>query len=283
MVWNSIRFDNPFQTTETIVIQFLYYLFAVGKSYSVINSHKAMLLQTLPFFGNSWCKTCSLISKFMKGVFFQSPPKPRYQFTWNVSSVLKFLRTLFPLEGLSLKLLTFKLTALIALAAAPRAQTLVSMDLNHMLIQRNSVIFSFPVWLKTSRVGRRQSFSLCLEHFQDEHLCVFHTLLHYINVTKSVRKSQKLLISYETYKAVTTSTIARWLKSVLDMSGIDTKVFKAHSYRSASVSAAFSRGCVLKRILDTADWSSDKNFRKFYFRHSVTKDQVSFANAVFQA
>lgn len=147
-MWNYIRYGNPFQTTEITVIQFLNYLFQSGKSYSVLNSHKAMLLQTLPFFGNLWCKDCPLIGRFMKGVYFKRRPKPRYLFTWDVSCVLKYLSSLFPLNVLTLKLLTFKVTALIALATASRAQTLVSMDLDHMVIVQNCVIFSFPNVLK---------------------------------------------------------------------------------------------------------------------------------------
>ena len=72
-------------------------------------------------------------------------------------------------------------------------------------------------------------------------------------------------MSYATYNKVTTGTVARWLKLVLNLSGIDTDKFKAHSYRAAFASAAFNSGCSLKRILDTADWLSEKNFRKFYF------------------
>ena len=59
----------------------------------------------------------------MKGVYFQRRPKPKYLFTWDVSCVFKFLSSLFPLNKFSLKLLTFKVVALIALAAVPRAQT----------------------------------------------------------------------------------------------------------------------------------------------------------------
>lgn len=82
-----------------------------------------------------------------------------------------------------------------------------------------------------------------------------------------------------TFDTVTTSTLARWLKSVLQLAGIDTGVYKAHSYRSASASAAFNKGCSLGEILKTADWKSDKNFRKFYCRNSDSN--VSFSNAVF--
>jgi len=236
-----------------------------------------MLLQTLPFFNNVWCSNSTLIPRFMKGIFYKSPPKIKYSFTWDVSVVLKYLSTLFPLESLSLKLLTFKLTALIALAAAPRAQTIVSLDLDFMTIAEKCIMFDFPCLLKNSRRGHQ--FSLKLEHFDNESLCVMHTLLHYVKVTSSSRLSKKLFISYVTYKAVCTSTIARWLRTVLDLAGIDIGVFKAHSFRGASVSAAYNKGCSLKRVLETADWSSDKNFRKYYYRQSVSKE-VTFAEAV---
>ena len=69
-------YGNPFQTTEITVIQYLNYLYQTGKSYSVLSSHKAMLLQTLPFLGNLWCKDCKLISRFMKGVYSNRRPQP---------------------------------------------------------------------------------------------------------------------------------------------------------------------------------------------------------------
>ena len=78
--------------------------------------------------------------------------------------------------------------------------------------------------------------------------------------------------------SVTTSTIARWLKEILNLSGINTQTFKAHSYRPAATSAAFSKGCSLKNNLKTADWSSSKIFYKFYYRESAK--EVSFSDAV---
>ena len=67
-----------------------------------------------------------------------------------------------------------------------------------------------------------------------------HTLLHYIKVRQGKRLSRKVLVSYVTYKEVSNSTVARWLKCVLELSGINTETFKAHSFRAASVSAAFN-------------------------------------------
>jgi hypothetical protein len=61
--------------------------FVMSDSYSVVNIHKAMLFQTLPFFGVLWIK---------------EPVKPRIMTTWDVSVVLTFVFTLYPLSELSL-------------------------------------------------------------------------------------------------------------------------------------------------------------------------------------
>lgn len=247
----------------------------------MLNTHKAMLLQTLGILGNSWCSTPSLITRFMRGVFISKPPLPKYKFTWDVSCVLKLLASWFPVETLSLKKLTLKLTALIALATAPRAQTLVSLNLKFMKVFESRVVFYFPNLLKTSQIGRTNSFNLELQHFNDESLCVFHTLLHYMKVTKNLRNSDQLLVSFVSFNPVTSSTIARWLKTVLQLSGIDTTVFSAHSFRSASVSAAYKGSCSVSNILKTAGWKSDGNFYKFYHRTVVRNNDVPFMKAVF--
>ena len=47
---------------------------------------------------------------------------------------------------------------------------------------------------------------------------------------------------------------------------MDTEIFKAHSVRGASTSAALKKGLHIKDILDTANWSQESTFRKFYCR-----------------
>ena len=69
-----------------------------------------------------------------------------------------------------------------------------------------------------------------------------------------------------THHAVTSSTIARWLKTTLEQAGIDTAIFKAHSTRGASTSAAALRGVTTSDIILAADWSSDSVFRRFYYK-----------------
>jgi len=62
------------------------------------------------------------------------------------------------------------------------------------------------------------------------------------------------------------STVARWLKSLLEASGIDTSIFSAHSVRGASSYAAGSAGISTSDILKAAGWSSESTFPQFYYR-----------------
>jgi hypothetical protein len=111
--WCRQRKINPFQSSEKDVIEYINFLKNQNLSYSVINTSRSMLTQTLPFFGinlSGW-----ILKRMLKGCFNFKPPKVRYSCTWDVKTVLKCLCALYPLEDLSLKCLTFKLIALIAL------------------------------------------------------------------------------------------------------------------------------------------------------------------------
>jgi hypothetical protein len=51
-------------------------------------------------------------------------------------------------------LLTFKTLALVALATAPRAQTLCALNLNNMIVEQQVVVFTFSNILKTSKAAQ---------------------------------------------------------------------------------------------------------------------------------
>ena len=67
-------------------------------------------------------------------------------------------------------------------------------------------------------------------------------------------------------KAVAPSTIARWLKTMLEQAGIDTTIFSGHSTRGAASSMASMGGVTTGDILKAADWSSESVFQKFYHK-----------------
>ena len=69
-----------------------------------------------------------VVVRFMKGLFRLRPPTLRLSSTWDVQRLLTFLATLEPLTGLTLKLLSVKLAALLALRSSARAHELVLLD-----------------------------------------------------------------------------------------------------------------------------------------------------------
>ena len=63
-----------------------------------------------------------------------------------------------------------------------------------------------------------------------------------IKVWRGKDKTQLLLSFVKPYNPVISSTISGWIKNVLREAGIDTKIFKGHSTRSASTSKAGMAG-----------------------------------------
>ena len=215
----------------------------------------------------------------MKGIFNLHPPKPRYLCTWDVGVVLKYLATLHPLHNLCLQKLTLKLAALLALCSAQRSQTLVDLDLNYMHDNGDKIIFNVQSLMKTSKPGSHIQ-PVQFISFSNKKLCVVNTIRQYIRKTEKIRKSKKLLVSFKTLKNISTSTLARWLKLVLMNSGINTKLFHAHSFRGASTSAAYYAGVSLDSILKTANWTNAQTFYKFYLRKTQDSTTNSFTQAV---
>jgi hypothetical protein len=110
-------------------------------------------------------------------------------------------------------------------------------------------------------------------------LCPVTTLKAYEERTANVRGTEtKLFLAIiKPNKAVASSTIARWLKSLLQAAGIDISIFSAHSVRGASSTTAANMGITTNDILKAADWSSESVFQKFYYKST---ENPSFGRAV---
>ena len=82
---------------------------------------------------------------------------------------------------------------------------------------------------------------------------------------ESLRKGEpRLFIAIiKPHGALTPSTIACWLKSILEAAGIDTSIFNAHSVRGASTSKAANVGITIHNILKAADWKSGQSSKSF--------------------
>ncbi|XP_019857980.1 PREDICTED: uncharacterized protein LOC109586243 [Amphimedon queenslandica] len=80
-------------------------------------------------------------------------------------------------------------------------------------------------------------------------------------------KSSQLLLSLKKrHNPVSSSTIGRWIKSLLTDAGVNTSIFGAHSTRAASSSAAKKAGVPLIDIMKAAGWSRSSTFERFYYK-----------------
>ncbi|KAB0791236.1 hypothetical protein PPYR_03036 [Photinus pyralis] len=162
---------------------------------------------------------------------------------------------------------------LLALATGQRVQTLASIEINNIRRLSDKIEIPISKRIKTSRVKRIQP-TLILPFFDDNiSICPARTLLLYLKETHSFRDSvSSFFITYKKpYRAATSQTISRWLKTGLRQSGVDTSHFGAHSTRHASTSLASKKGISFDTIRLAAGWTEkSKAFALFYNRPIVT-------------
>ena len=193
--------------------------------------------------------------------------------------MLNYLENLGENQSLSLKALSWKLTMLRALTRPSRSADLSQLDLSRRVHKPDGVCFYPNVLAKQSRQGSQIANFFFPSFPGNPTLCPVMVLKAYEDKTGPIRGDEtKLLISFiKPYRAVTSSSVARWLKSVLSAAGIDTEIFSAHSTRGASSSAAANVGITTNDILKAANWSSESAFQKFYYKPS---DNLSYGRAV---
>ena len=117
----------------------------------------------------------------------------------------------------------------------------------------------------------------------DKDLCVVTALDEYILRSSEWRKEsnqvQLLLGTIRPYKKVVSSTISRWVKTVLKLAGVDVNIFKGHSTRADSTSKATVSGLSLCEILNS--WSSAFTWQRFYKKEIIPTTVANFQNSIF--
>lgn len=267
------------QPSVVPVLEFLTLLYQQGLTYSAINTARSALSSYITLETGTCVGKHPLVSRLMKGIFQEKPPRPKYTENWDVSIVLSYLQSLSPVDKLSLKELTLNLVVLILLVSGQRGQTVHLLSIDHMVSVNSCYTFQIVAHLKQSRPGVKNPL-VELRPFEDKTLCVVTTLKEYLTRTQSLRGSEsQLFISYNRpFRRVSRETISRWVKLVLTDAGIDTSRFKPHSTRAASTSAANNASVSLDDILHTAGWSSESTFAKFYNKPIVKEN--TFADKV---
>ena len=140
-----------------------------------------------------------------------------------------------------------------------RSQTMSLLNASYMYIDETHCIFYIASLLETTRSVFHQH-PLEFRRYTDQSLRVITYIKRYLLETKELRHSDGgFFISFKLrHKAVTSTTIARWVINVLKEAGVNVSVFSAHSTRSAASSKASDKGLNLVEISNAAGWSNEK-------------------------
>lgn len=164
---------------------------------------------------------------------------PKYASTRDPQIVLNYFKSLDN-DNVFLEVLSKKLITLLALVTGQRIQTLSLIDTKYIVVKKDSLEIRIPERVKTSNLGRNQPI-LCLPFYEENwNICPVRILQVYVEKTKELRKDTlNLFISFKKpFKNISTQTLSRWVKDMLRESGVNTKIFSAHSTRHAATLAA---------------------------------------------
>ena len=277
--WCRSRDSDSFSGPISEVVNFLAYLYGEGYQYRSLNSYRSAISSVHERVDGYSVGQHPLVTRLMKGVFNNRPPLPRYTSTWNVQSVLLHISSWGGNDSLSLKQISLKTVMLLALTRPSRSADLSQLHLQGKRYKPDGVVFVPGTLAKQSRQGKPVTEFFFPSFPHDSTLCPVITLRAYEERTAPHRGTEsRLFLSFiRPFRAVTSSTIARWLKTLLESAGIDTSVFSAHSVRGASSTAAANSGITTNDILKAADWSSESVFQRYYYKPT---EDPSFGRAV---
>ena len=273
--WCMERNRDPIRGPIADVLNFLAELFEQGYQYRSLNSYRSAISSVHEKVDGVEVGKHPLMSRMLKGAFNERPPRPRYESIWEVDLVLAMFKRDGPSGDLSLQDLTVKTAMLLALTRPCRGADLAELDLSNRSYIPEGVVFHPHHLAKQSRPSHHSVSFFFPKFEEDKCLCPVETLKAYEEKTSAFRKDPRENRVFRSFIGkhgpVTSSTIARWLKSCLHKAGVDTDKFKAHSTRAAAATKAAMSGVSVEDITKAADWSSEGVFQKFYYRpqHSV--------------
>lgn len=262
-------------------VNFLTTLVQQDASLSAVCTARSALSCYLTKFNGIPFGCTDIVKRYIKGLFETKPSFPKQMETWDVNTVLTLLKS-WSVHNISLKLLTYKLAMLVALLSGQRCQTIHALSLDYMSISDTRCTFFVNTILKHTHQGAHQKPVEFVAYPDDTQLCIVSTLKDYLSRTRLLRKSCKqLFISFQApHRGVSVDTISRWLRTVLQHADIDTKVFTAHSTRSASTSAAKQDNIPISIIMAAAGWSRASTFANYYCKQVKTEAKINFGQTL---
>ena len=141
-VWNKWRAwcsQRSINSLDPPIEQFVTYLSEIhlkGKSTSWVNTHRSAVSAIIGTHSNKSIGSHPLVSRLLRGIEAIQPKLPRYSHTWDVTTLLKALKSI----PLNIKWLTLKTVTLIALTTASRCSELAKLNVNLISFQNDTAI-----------------------------------------------------------------------------------------------------------------------------------------------
>ena len=168
-----------------------------GASYSVLNSSKSVLSQTvlLPLYSS--ILEHPQITKYFKGVYNLRPPTQKITFAWDVKILFDYFNPKGENDQLSDKSLTQKLLILFLLLRGQRMNTVYFFTVDRMKVTDIGVTFSPNHVLKHSKPGKKLD-SFHYRAYHNKRFCVVDCLKEYLKCrsTKVQTDTKALFIRY---------------------------------------------------------------------------------------
>ena len=220
--------------------------------------------------------------------------------TWDASLVLRSLEEppFEPMATADMEYVSAKLAVLLALTTASRGCELTALTIKGLVFSGDLKVTLFPdpsfVPKTVSVLSRRAPVVLHAFHpapvsriDKRRHLsCPVRAMRFYLQRTRSVRKSDSLLLTHggrNPGTALTTQRLAHWLvdgiTKAYTLQGQTAPKLRAHSTRGTATSIAVLAGIDWEVIRQAAVWQGDQTFLKHYYRYTKVR---SVADAVLE-
>jgi site-specific recombinase XerD len=201
-----------------------------------------------------------LLDMFSKGAQNLAPlPRDKCEI-WNPTTVLDWIKSQsLPTSFLSCARETL---VLLLLATGWRVDDVWKLS-NRVNVREDAATFFFVERRKCKIKGKFTLSQHVGRFLECERLCPIRALIRFQEKATKIRKDEKFLFISSTGSRASKDTLRHWVEFILSKAGITDS---AGSCRSATTSAACERKRSIDDIMNSAGWSSENTFRRFYHR-----------------
>ena len=283
--WCEKQKIDPYAATLAECANFLTYLFDKGLKYRTIAGYRSMLSTVLAPVEKFPVGQHPYIIRLLRGIFNTRPPVKRLLPEWDLLIVLDGLKNapFEPMKDAPLKFVTWKTVFLVAITTFRRCSDIKSLRLGEgaVNVQSQGITFIRQGLSKQDRANHEPTKIVVPCFSENKLLDPKRAIAYYLKKTEKVRRSesqdkvQLFLSTVKPHNPVTSQTISNWIVKLIKFTykkaGKTVQNVRGHSTRSVGPSWALFKGAAMKNVLESADWSKETTFTKFYLK-SVNVD-----------